>query len=115
LSVLIGVVYFATAWIGGHLALAIGMLAVMIGFAFVLVVVRSRSELLRGIIDSGDERFAGISMRATAAAGSMLIVAVLLAGVVQIARGHSGAPYSYLAALGGLGYLAALAWENRRG
>jgi hypothetical protein len=114
-SVAIGLIYLVTAWLGGHAVTGLAMLAVMVAFALALVLARTRSETMRGIIESGDERFSGINTRATAAAGMIVIVAVLVAAAVQIGRGHSGAPYSYLAALGGLTYLAALAWENQRG
>jgi len=38
-----------------------------------------------------------------------------VAWLVQVARGHSGGPYDWLAAIGGLAYLLAVAFFRWRG
>jgi hypothetical protein len=57
-----------------------------------------------------DERFAQIDLRATAAAGLVLILTLNVLWLFPIAHGHSGGPYDWLAATGGLTYLLAVAF-----
>lgn len=85
--------------------------------AFGLVVlVAGRSVTVRGLRGDGrDERFARIDLQATAAAGLALIVALIVAWLVAIARGQSGNPYGWLLAIGGLAYLLSVAWFRWRG
>jgi Na+-translocating ferredoxin:NAD+ oxidoreductase RnfD subunit len=52
---------------------------------------------------------------ATAAAGLALIVALIVAWLVAMARGRSGSPYGWLLAIGGLAYLLSVAWFRWRG
>ena len=47
--------------------------------------------------------------------GLVLITAVIVAWLVEIARGHSGNPYGWLGALGGLSYVIAVAFFRWRG
>ncbi|HEY0999474.1 MAG TPA: hypothetical protein VGD83_07540 [Streptosporangiaceae bacterium] len=61
------------------------------------------------------ERFAQIDLRATAITGLALLVALIVAWLVAIARGQSGSPYDWLLAIGGLAYLLAVAWFRWRG
>ena len=95
-----------------HLARRAGRLA-----AFGLfVLVAGRSETIRGLRGDGrDERFAQIDLQATAAAGLVLIVALIVAWLVATARGQSGSPYDWLLAIGGLAYVLAVAWFRWRG
>ncbi|MDR2987276.1 MAG: DUF3796 domain-containing protein [Nocardiopsaceae bacterium] len=85
--------------------------------AFGLVfVVGGRSETIRGLRGDGrDERFAQIDLRATAFSGLAVIVTLIVAWLVQIASGHSGNPYGWLLAIGGLAYLLAVALLRWRG
>ena len=85
----------------------------MFGLFFLLA---GRSETVRGLRGDGrDERFARIDLQATAVAGSALLVALIVAWLVAIARGQSGSPYDWLLAVGGLAYLLAVAWFRWRG
>jgi presenilin-like A22 family membrane protease len=68
---------------------------------------------LRG--DGRDERFRQIDIHATAIAGLAVITAVIVAFVVELARGHSGSPYTWLGAVGGLTYLVAIVVFRLRG
>jgi hypothetical protein len=61
---------------------------------------------LRG--DGRDERFRKIDIHATAIAGLTVLVATIIGAIVELARGRSGAPYSWLAAIGGVAYVAAI-------
>ena len=102
-------------WLGGQLASGVIGLAIMAAFGL-FVAVAGRSETIRGLRGDGrDERFAQIDLRATAVTGLVLITAVLVAFLVEVARGHSGAPYTWLGALAGLTYVAAVAYLRWRG
>jgi hypothetical protein len=68
---------------------------------------------LRG--DGHDERFRQIDIHATAIAGLAVITAVIVAFVVELARGHSGWPSTWLGAVGGLTYLVAIVVFRLRG
>jgi hypothetical protein len=111
----LGVVVLAAGWLGGQLSVGLIGLAVMGGFGLLLLLVTGHSETVRGLSIGRDERFAQIDMRATAVTGWVLIVAVIVAWLVEIARGHSGQPYEWLGAIGGLAYLAAVAYFRWRG
>ena len=81
-----------------------------------LVLFGGRSETIRGLRGDGrDERFRQIDVNATAVAGVAVVCAVIVAFVVEIARGHSGSPYTWLGAIGGGAYLIAVAWFRLRG
>ena len=67
--------------------------------------------------DGGEaiQRFAQIDLQATAVAGLVLIVALIVAWLVATARGQSGSPYDWLLAVGGLAYVLAVAYFRWRG
>jgi hypothetical protein len=67
------------------------------------------------LLDHRDERITAIDLRATAVTALVLIAVVLVAFVVQIARGQSGWPYGMLGAVGGVSYLAAVIVLRIRG
>ncbi len=114
-SVGLGGVTLAAAWAGGQLATGVIGLCVMAGFGLV-VLLAGRSETVRGLRGDGrDERFAQIDLRATAVAGLVLIVVLIVSWLIEIARGHSGSPYDWLCATGGLAYLLAVALFRWRG
>ena len=111
----LGVVTLAAAWAGGQLATGLIGLGGMAGFGLVILLA-GRSETGRGLRGDGrDERFAQIDLRATAAAGLVLIVVLIVSWLTEIARGHSGSPYDWLGAIGGLTYLLAIALFRWRG
>src|SRR5262245_26724325 len=75
-----------------------------------------RSETVRGLDGDGrDERFRQIDIHATALAGLAVIFAVIVALIVELARGHDGNPYGWLGAMGGLTYIAAIIVFRIRG
>jgi hypothetical protein len=111
----LGVVVLAASWLGGHPATGAIALAVMAGFGLFLLLA-GRSETIRGLRGDGrDERFAQIDLRATAAAGLALIITLIVSWLVQVARGHNGSPYDWLAAIAGLAYVLAVALFRWRG
>jgi hypothetical protein len=44
-----------------------------------------------------------------------VIIAIIIAFVVAVARGHSGAPFTWLGAIAGLAYLLSVVTLRRRG
>jgi hypothetical protein len=108
-SLALGCAMLAALWIGDSLRAGLAALAVMaiVGIAFLL---GGRSETIRGLRGDGrDERFAQIDLEATAVAGIAVIVAIIVAFLVEVARGHDGSPFDWLGAIGGLAYVLAIA------
>jgi hypothetical protein len=112
--VLGGIVLLA-GWLGGQLAAGISGLAVLCVVGLAVLLLSGRNETVRGLTVGRDERFAQIDLRATAVTGLVLIVTVIVAWLVEIARGHSGNPYGWLGAIAGLSYIGAVAFFRWRG
>ena len=112
---ILGGVVLLVGWLGGQLAAGIYGLAVLAVFGLVVLLLAGRSETIRGLTTGRDERFAQIDLRATAVAGLVLMAAVIVAWLVEIARGHSGNPYGWLSAIAGLSYVGAVAFFRWRG
>ncbi len=113
--VALGLLMFAAQWIGGNLGGGLESLGIMTAFGAVLLF-GGRSETIRGLRGDGrDERFRQIDIHATAIAGFVVIVAIIAAFVVALARGKSGSPYDWLGAIAGLAYLAAVIVLRIRG
>ena len=109
-----GVVFGAQA-IGGHPGSGLVSLGIMALFGAVFLF-GGRSETIRGLRGDGrDERFRRIDVHATAFAGTVVITAVIVGFVVELAHGRDGNPYTWLGALGGLAYLAAIVVMRLRG
>ena len=107
--VLLGAIMLGAFWIGGHLDEGLSSLAVMVVLGLVFLA-GGRSDTIRGLRGDGrDERFAAIDLTATAVTGFVLVLAVIVGFLVEVARGHSGSPYAWLGALGGLSYIVAVA------
>ena len=114
-SLVLGLVILTVTWLGGHPGVGVGSLVGLTAFGLFFLLA-GRSETVRGLRGDGrDERFAQIDLQATAVAGSVLLVALIVAWLVAIARGQSGNPYGWLLAVGGLAYLLAVAWFRWRG
>ena len=111
----LGVVVLVASWLGGQLGAGLVSLAILGGFGLFLLLVTGRSETVRGLTTDRDERFVQIDLKATAVAGLVLITAVIVAWLVQVAQGHSGSPYDWLSAIAGLAYLLAVAFFRWRG
>jgi hypothetical protein len=111
----LGLVIGAAEWHGGHPGRGLESLGLMTAFAVALLL-GGRSETVRGIRGDGrDERFALIDQRATALAGSATVVAILIAWIVELAEGHDGNPYTWLASVAGLAYILGVALLRWRG
>jgi hypothetical protein len=115
LCLVIGAGYLLAAGVGGKLELGAEMFGVTALFSIALILGR-RNETVRGFTqaDARDERFAALDLRATAIAGTAVIVAILVAFMVSLARGDNGEPYVWLGTLGGLAYLIALVFLRAR-
>ena len=115
LSAALGVVVFAAQWIGGDPGSGLISLAIMAGFG-ALILLGGRSETIRGLRGDGrDERFRQIDIHATALAGLAVIIAIIVAFIVDLAKGHSGTTYGWLGAIGGITYLVAIVVFRIRG
>lgn len=114
-SLALGAIMLAALWIGGHPGGGLGALGVMTALGLVFLL-GGRSETIRGLRGDGrDERFAMIDLQATAIAGFAVILAVIIAYLVEVARGHNGNPYTWLGAVAGLAYaiaVAVLRWRS---
>ena len=114
-AVALGVVILVAEWIGGDPSGGIISLAILAAFG-VLVLLGGRSETIRGLRGDGkDERFRQIDIHATAIAGIAVISAIIIAFIVEVARGHDGSPYTWLGAVAGIAYLVAVAVLRLRG
>ena len=113
--VALGLVLFAVNWLGGHLTEGVLSLAVMAAFGLIILLLAGRSETVRGLTVRRDERFAQIDLRASSAAGLAVVLAVIVAWLVATANGQNGHPYDWLGAIGGLTYVAAVAFFRWRG
>ena len=115
LSAALGVVVFAAQWIGGDPGSGLISLAIMAGFG-ALILLGGRSETIRALRGDGrDERFRTIDIHATALAGLAVILAIIIAFIVDLAKGHSGTTYGWLGAIGGITYLVAIVVFRIRG
>jgi hypothetical protein len=103
-----GLTVAAAEAIGGEPAAQVVFPLVLFGAVALILALGGRSESIRAFRgDLSDERLETIQLRARALAGQLVLVAVVVAFLVELALGHSGAPYTWLAALGGFTYLAA--------
>lgn len=115
LAVVLGLVMLGAQWMGGHPGSGVGSLALMVSFG-ALLAFGGRSEAIRELRgENRDERERQIHVHAVAWAGHITIVAVVIAFLVEVARGHNGSPFTWLGALAGLSYLVALRVLQARG
>jgi hypothetical protein len=112
----LGAVCMAAQWIGVHPAAGAASFAIMAAFAAILVLLDGRSgavAIMRR--PARDERARNIDLAATAFAGGVVILVIIVAVMVQLARGEDPSPYAQLGAVGGIAYLVALVGMQRRG
>jgi hypothetical protein len=115
-SLVLGAAILVAGLIGRQPVVGVAGLIIMAAFGLLVLLAGSRSETVRGLRGDGrDERFAMMDLRATALAGLTVTIALIVAWLVAIARGHTGSPYDWLCAIGGLAYLIALGLLRWRG
>jgi hypothetical protein len=114
-SVGMGLVFLGVQWSNDDPGGGLVSLAIMVAFAAAIVAFSGRSgvaEVMR--TPRADERTAMLDLRATAFAGFVVITAIILAVLYELARGGDPSPYAQLGALGGVAYLVALFVLQRR-
>lgn len=111
----IGLAYLAAGLAAGDAAFAVGGLVLMLGLAGALLLLSGRSETIAGLLDRRDERINSLDANATLFSGMVLVAAVLVMFVVEIARGQDGSPYYQLGALAGIAYVGGLVHQRLRG
>ncbi len=113
-SLALGAAMFAAFAIGDETGQGVFSFGVMAAVA-ALFFFGGRSETLRGIGGPGrDERWAAIDTRASLFAGIVVIAAIIVAWLWAVAHGDDGSPYTQLGALGGVSYVAAVAFLRWR-
>jgi hypothetical protein len=110
-----GLIALLASWLGGQLGAGLISLAILAAFGLLILLLTGRSETVRGLTIGRDERFPQIDLRATAMAGLVVLMTLIVAWLVAIARGQNGHPYDWLLAISGLTYLLALAFFRWRG
>ena len=113
-AALIGVGYLVAGIAGENTAFGVFGLVLMLAVGAAFWLLGTRSETFRGLADRRDERINAIDRDATLVSGAVLILAVIVMFLVEIARGQDGSPYYQLGALGGVTYLVALVWLRFR-
>jgi hypothetical protein len=115
LSVVLGSAMLAAQWANGHPGRGLASLAILVGTGAIFLL-GGRSETIRGLRGDGrDERFRQLDIVGTAFAGAVVIVVLIAAFIVELARGRDGAPYSWLGAVAGVAYVGAILWQRLRG
>jgi len=114
-SLALGFLFLGIQWSNGDPGSGLVSLAIMVAFGAVILF-GGRSETIRGLRGDGrDERFRQIDIRATAFAGTILVLTLTTVWLIELGRGRSGSPYTELMAVGGVAYLAAIAFMRWRG
>jgi hypothetical protein len=114
-AVALGIVMLAAQWVGGNPGSGLVSLGILTAFG-ALILLGGRSETIHGLRGDGrDERFRMIDVHASALAGLVVITAIIIGFVVELARGHDGNPYGRLGAVAGVAYLVAIAVLRFRG
>jgi hypothetical protein len=113
-SAVIGLGYLAAGVAGDNTGFGVFGLCLMLAVGGGFLLLGRRSETFAGLADRRDERINAIDRDASLASGGVLILAVIVMFMVEVARGQDGSPYFQLGALGGVTYLAALVWLRFR-
>ena len=115
-SLALGAIVFAAFAMGGNPGDGAKAFALFAVIAAVFCFGSPRSETLGGLGGVGrDERWAALDLRATAFGGFVALLATMGAWLYELAEGHDGSPYGQLLAVGGIGYIVAIAFLRWRG
>jgi hypothetical protein len=111
----LGAIVFAAFAIGGNAADGAKAFTLFVIVAAGFWFGASRSDTLGRLGGTGrDERWAAIDLRASAFGGFVVILAAAGAWLYELAQGDDGDPYGRLLAVGGVAYIAAIAFLHRR-
>ena len=113
-AALAGAAYLGAGLVGDDVAFGVLGLLLMLGVAAVFLLASRRSETVAGLRDRTDERINELDRTASLTAGMVVLLAVLVMFVVEVARGEDGSPYAALGALGGVSYVASMVWLRYR-
>ena len=113
-AVVIGLAYLVAGLARRRPGFGVFGLVLMLAVAAAFVLAARRSETVAGLIDRRDERINSLDRDASLIAGMTVLPPVLAMFVVELAQGHDGSPYAALGALGGVSYVAALAFLRLR-
>ncbi|MEX0426011.1 hypothetical protein AB3X52_00140 [Nocardioides sp. DS6] len=109
-----GLAYLGAGLAGGEPAFAWVGFGIMVVFGAAMLAASRFSETAKGLLDRRDERINALDRDATVIAGVVVILAILVMAIVEIAQGEDGSPYFQLAALAGVSYAVALLWLRWR-
>ena len=111
----LGAIVFAAFALGDNVADGAKAFALFAVLAAVFWFGSARSDTFGGLGGGGrDERWAAIDLHASAFSGFVVILAAMGAWLYELADGRDGSPYGQLLAVGGIGYIAAIAFLRRR-
>ena len=113
-AALAGGAYLVAGLLGDDVSFGVFGLVLMLGAGVAFVLAATWSETAAGLRDRTDERINELDRSASLTAGMVVLCAVLVMFVVEVAQGEDGSPYSALGALGGLSYVASLTWLRYR-
>jgi hypothetical protein len=114
-SLFLAAAIFVAYWIGDEPGTGAGGAAILAALGAVFYFGGRRSETISGLGGPGrDERWERIDLAATAIAGVVIITAIIVAWLVEVAQGNDGSPYTQLGALGGLSSVLAVAFLRWR-
>jgi hypothetical protein len=110
----LGAVIFAAMAAGGNAGDGIKGFGVMAVVAAAFAA-GGRSETLSGLGGPGrDERWSAIDLRASAAAGLVVITVLIGCWLWELSQGRDGGPYGQVLAVGGIAYILAVAFLRSR-
>jgi len=113
-SLLLGVLIFTAMAIGGNLTWGFVTLGLFLAFS-ALFWFGEGNETIGGLAGPRrDERWAMINQRATAFAGTIVILILIGGWVVELAQGHDGSPYSLIMGAATVAYFGAALWLRFR-
>ena len=114
-ALFLGLVMLGAFWIGDNLGDGLFSFGVMAVVGALFYFGARRSETLAGLGGPArDERWERIDIHATALTGLVLILVIIGAWLVEVAQGKDGTPYAQLGAVGGVAYVAAVAFLRWR-
>ncbi|MGW5362326.1 hypothetical protein [Actinopolymorpha pittospori] len=115
-ALLVGAVLAAVSFANGEIVAGIISAAIMLAFAAFLLIGSRFSDTIALLGDDvHEERHVHLHQRAALYSINIVAGVVVVAGIVDMARGGSGSPWVYIAALMAVTYAGCLLVLSRRG